>query len=187
MSVLIGIGLSAACGFRIFVPLFIASIAAKTGHLQLAMGYEWMGSWPTLLALGVATGCEIAAYYVPWIDHLMDMIASPAAVGAGMLVAASTMVDVPPYAKWALVIIGGGGAAATTQFASVNLRLLSSACTGGIGNPIVSTIEAVGATVVSILTIFIPIVALLFMLMVGIILYRIFGSSRIYDVRHGNQ
>lgn len=177
MSVLVGIGLSAACGFRVFVPLFIASIAAKTGHLHLAAGYEWLGSWPAIVALGCATGCEIAAYYVPWVDNLMDTIASPAAVGAGMLVAASTMVDVPQHLKWALVLVAGGGAA-TTQLATVKTRMLSTAFTGGFANPIVSTMEGIGSMVMSILTIMIPVLVLLFLVLVGILLHRIFGSSK---------
>lgn len=177
MSVLMGIGLSAACGFRVFVPLFIASIAAKMGCLNLAPGYEWLGSWPVIVTLGCAMGCEIVAYYVPWIDNLMDALASPAAVGAGMLVAASTMVDVPQHLKWALVLLAGGSAA-TTQLATVKTRMLSTAFTGGVANPIVSTIEGIGSMVMSVLAMIIPVMGLIFLTLTGIVLYRLFAGGK---------
>src|SRR5436853_235068 len=86
LSLLIGIGLSAACGFRVFVPLLVVSVASHTGHLHLSSGFEWMGSDAALIAFAVATVLEVAAYYSPWLDNLLDTIASPAAVIAGTLV-----------------------------------------------------------------------------------------------------
>ena len=35
VSIALGIGLAAAVGFRVFLPLLVASIAAYTGHLHL--------------------------------------------------------------------------------------------------------------------------------------------------------
>ena len=40
LSLLLGIGLSAACGFRVFVPLLIMSLASQNGPLALAPGFE---------------------------------------------------------------------------------------------------------------------------------------------------
>ena len=62
LSVLLGIGLSAACGFRIFVPFLVVGIAARTGHVTLGPSFAWMATTPALIALGVATAFEIAAY-----------------------------------------------------------------------------------------------------------------------------
>src|SRR5436309_7251833 len=99
LSLLIGIGLSAACGFRVFVPLLVVSVASHTGHLHLSSGFEWMGSDAALIAFAVATVLEVAAYYIPWLDNLLDTIASPAAVIAGTMVTASLVTDMSPFLK----------------------------------------------------------------------------------------
>jgi len=145
VSVAVGLGLAAACGFRVFVPLLIASLAAHFGRLPLANGFDWLASVPALVALGTATVLEVGAYYVPWLDHALDVVATPTAVLAGMLAAASVVTDLPPLLKWSTVIIGGGGAAGLIQGASVLLRLKSGALTGGLANPLVSTAELAGA------------------------------------------
>src|SRR6266699_2109248 len=105
LSICVGIGLSAACGFRVFVPLLVMSIAALSGHLALAHGFEWIGSYPALVAFAVATCLEITGYYIPWVDHLLDTVATPAAIIAGTLVSASLVADVSPFLRWALAII----------------------------------------------------------------------------------
>jgi hypothetical protein len=74
LGLIIGIGLSAACGFRVFVPLLGLSLAALTGHLDLSPGFEWIGSWVAFLAFATATVLEIGAYSIPWFDHLMDTL-----------------------------------------------------------------------------------------------------------------
>src|SRR5882762_9625453 len=119
LSLLIGIGLSAACGFRVFVPLLVVSIAAHTGHLKLASGFAWMGSDAALIAFAVATALEIAAYYVPWLDNLLDTLATPAAVIAGTLVTASLATEMSPFLKWTLAVIAGGGVAGLVQGTTV--------------------------------------------------------------------
>src|SRR5712691_7979200 len=118
-SVCVGVGLSAACGFRVFVPLLALSIASLSGHLHLAHGFEWVGTYPALIAFSVATAVEILGYYIPWVDHLLDTIASPAAVMAGTLITASLVTDVGPFWKWSLAIIAGGGAAGLVQGTTV--------------------------------------------------------------------
>jgi hypothetical protein len=160
VSVAVGLGLAAACGFRVFVPLLIASLAAHFGHLPLAGGFEWLASLPALLALGTATVLEIGAYYMPWLDHALDLVATPAAVLAGMLATASVATDLPPLLKWSTVIIGGGGAAGLIQGASVLLRLKSGLLTGGLANPLLATVELLGAGTTALLAILLPFVCL---------------------------
>src|SRR6266568_2193185 len=122
LSICVGIGLSAACGFRVFVPLLVMSIAALSGHLTLAHGFEWIGSYPALVAFAVATCLEIAGYYIPWVDHLLDTVATPVAIIAGTLVSASMVTDLSPFLKWTLAIIAGGGAAGMVQATTVLTR-----------------------------------------------------------------
>src|SRR5260370_22897301 len=122
VSICVGIGLSAACGFRVFVPLLLMSIAAMSGHLTLAPGFEWIGSYPALIAFSAATALEIAAYYIPWVDNLLDTIATPAAILAGTLVTASLVTGASPFLKWSLAILAGGSAAGMVQGTAVGAR-----------------------------------------------------------------
>lgn len=158
VAVAIGLGLAAACGFRVFVPLFAASIAANGGHLTLAPGFDWLGSSAAMVAFGSATLLEIGAYYVPWLDHLLDTVTTPASVVAGVVASASVLVDLPPLIKWSVAIVGGGGIAGLTQGATVAVRTKSGLFTGGLANVAVSTFELIGAT--AILAIALPLVAL---------------------------
>ena len=167
LSLCIGIGLSAACGFRVFVPLLGMSIASLSGHLDLVTGFEWIGTWPVLVALAAATVLEIGAYYIPWLDNLMDAVATPCAVVAGIIATASMVGDVSPFLQWALAIIAGGGAAGVVQVGTVTVRGVSSGTTGGLGNCLVSTGELVASVLVTLLAIVVPIVCICLVLWFG--------------------
>lgn len=158
-SILLGIGLSAATGFRIFVPFFVASIASLTGYLPLSSSFEWIGTYPALILFGVATTIEIAAYYIPWLDNLLDSIATPAAFIAGAILMVAVLSGLPPLAKWALAIIAGSGAAGIVQTGTTVTRAASTTTTGGLANPVVSTVEAGSSFGLSLLSIMLPIAA----------------------------
>lgn len=160
LSICLGIGLSAACGFRVFIPMLIVSIAANAGHLTLAKGFEWLASDAAVMAFGIATVLEIAAYYVPWLDNLLDSIASPAAVIAGTIISASVMTDMSPFMRWTLAAIAGGGVAAAVQGITVFARAASTTLTGGLANPVLATAELGGSSVVTLLALFVPFLAL---------------------------
>jgi hypothetical protein len=159
LSVCLGIGLAAACGFRIFVPLLVMSIAANSGHLSLAGGFDWIATRPALIAFAVATLLEVVAYYVPWLDNLLDTAAVPIAVVAGVVVTASVVTDTSPLLRWSLAVIAGGGAAATTQAITTAVRHVSSFTTMGLGNPVVATAEAGGSLGLTALAIVAPVAA----------------------------
>ena len=182
LGICLGIGLSAACGFRVFVPLLVMNLASLSGHLHLAHGFEWIGSHPATIAFSVATALEIAGYYIPWVDHLLDTVATPVAVIAGTLVTASVVTDMSPFLKWTLAAIAGGGAAGLVQGGTVLVRGASTATTGGFGNPVVATLELLGALMTSLLALVAPIaVALVFVvvvLLVGKPLYRKLRTGR---------
>lgn len=160
-GLLIGIGLSAACGFRVFVPMLVTSIAAHAGHLKLTAGFAWLGSDMALVAFSIATVLEIGAYYVPWLDNLLDSIATPAAVVAGTVVTGAMVGDMSPILKWSLAAIAGGGTAAVVQGATVLARGASTALTGGLGNPLLATAELGGSVVMGVLAVLAPIAAVL--------------------------
>jgi hypothetical protein len=163
LSILIGIGLSAACGFRVFVPLLVMSLASRAdvGHLALAPSFAWIGSTPALIAFAVATALEIAGYYIPWVDNLLDAAATPTAIVAGILVTASAAGGMSPSLRWSLAILAGGGTAAVFQGITATARQISSFTTGGLGNPVVATVEAGGSAILSVLAITLPVLAVL--------------------------
>jgi hypothetical protein len=182
-AICVGIGLSAACGFRIFVPMLGLSIASMSGQLELASGFEWIGTPLAVTAFTVATILEIAAYYIPWLDNLMDSMTTPAAIVAGTIMTGSMTGEMAPFLKWSIALIAGGGTAGVVQAGSVIIRGASSATTGGLGNPIVSTGELAGSATVTFLAIFIPalaafLTAILLIWILNKIYKRIFAKKK---------
>src|SRR6476659_4001754 len=134
LSVALGIGLAAATGFRLFLPLLVLSAAAYTGHVSLNESFAWLGTPAAMIMLGTAAIVEIAAFYIPGVDNLLDTLATPGAVVAGTIASAATMTDLPPMLKWTTAVIAGGGVAGVTQGLTAMLRAKSTVLTGGLGN-----------------------------------------------------
>lgn len=168
LGLFIGVGLAAACGFRVFVPLFAASLAIDAGYLTPMAGFEWLGSPLAMVALGAATIVEVAGFYIPWVDNALDSLASPAAVIAGTVLTVTFLPDLGGFAEWVIAAIVGGGTAGVVQAGSVLVRGTSTATSGGLANPIVSTAELGGAVTMASMAIFIPLLA---MLIVGLGLF----------------
>ena len=160
VSIALGIGLAAAVGFRVFVPLLVASIAAYTGHLHLDDHFAWLGSITAITMLGVAAVVEILAYYIPAVDNVLDTLTAPLALVAGTIVSAAVITDLPPLIKWSAAVIAGGGAAAITQGVAALVRAKSTTFTAGLGNPVVSTAEMVASVAVSLLALLAPLLTL---------------------------
>lgn len=159
LSLVMGLGLSASCGFRVFVPLLVASIAAKMGYLPLGSGFQWIGSMPAIICFAAATIFEIGGYYIPFVDNILDTVTTPASVVAGTLLTASAILpDIDPMIKWGLGIIVGGGSAGIIQAGTALTRATSTATTAGAANPIVATIEHILAIAGSIFSLVIPFV-----------------------------
>jgi len=167
LSVATGIALAAAAGFRAFVPLLAAGLAIHFGWLEPARGFDWLGEPIVLVALSVATLTEIAAYYVPGVDHALDLIGAPVAVVAGIVAAAGVMVGMPDWLRW-LTAIGAGGAIATAGHALNAVgRAKTGAVSGGLGNPAYSTAELAGSVLLSALAFLLPVVALVAVAAIG--------------------
>ncbi len=175
-SIAMGIALSACCGFRVFIPMLGASFAGYQGWFTLPADMQWISSVPALICFGTAAVLEIAAYYIPFVDNLLDTLATPLAVGAGTILAASFLpvAELKPMLKWILVIIAGGGTAATVQTGTGLLRLASSKTTAGMGNSIVATGENAMAISGTLLSFVAPVVvAVIFLLLIGWILKKL--------------
>jgi hypothetical protein len=160
LSVALGVGLAAATGLRLFLPMLVASAAAYTGYLPLSENFAWLGTLPALILLGVAAAVDILAYYIPGVDNLLDTLATPAAFVAGTVIAAAVMTDLPPMVKWAAAIIAGGGIAGVTQSVTALVMAKSTIFTGGLGNPAVATAEFGGSLLVSLLALAAPVLTL---------------------------
>ena len=169
ISILLGIGLAASSGFRLFVPLFVLSLATHFGYIPVGDSFTWIGSITAIICLGIATVAEILGYYIPFVDNLLDTISLPLAGIAGTVAMASTMLNLDPMLTWGLAIIAGGGTAAAIS------------TTAGLGNPIVSTTETAAASFLSVLAVFFPIIAFIFVLVlvfIGFKLFKRFFSSK---------
>ena len=166
LSLFLGIGLASASGFRVFLPLFALSLASYFHIWELNESWQWIAGIPTLITLGIATIAEIIAYYIPFIDNLLDTIATPLAAIAGTIVMASTVVDVSPMMTWVLAIIAGGGTATAMQGMTTLTRIASSIKTAGLGNPVVSTAETGTAITLSTFAIFLQIVAIILVVVI---------------------
>ncbi|HRR28701.1 MAG TPA: DUF4126 domain-containing protein, partial [Victivallales bacterium] len=161
IAIIMGIGLSAACGFRVFIPMLIISIAARYGHIKLAENFIWLSSWPALITFLTASILEIATYYIPIVDNIMDNLSTPTAIIAGIILSSSIIIDISPLVKWTLAIIVGGGTAGGIQTLTALIRASSSVITAGIANCIISTIELFLSLILSVFAIFLPIIGLI--------------------------
>jgi hypothetical protein len=159
IGVFVGLALSAAVGLRVFVPLLLTGFAARLGYLDLTADMAWLGSDAALVALATATVLEVSAYYVPWLDNLLDAIATPTAVVAGVITWAAVTPELSPLLRWTLAVVAGGGAAGLVQSATALLRWKSSAFTAGGGNSVVATGELLGAVGLSLLGVLAPVLA----------------------------
>jgi Domain of unknown function (DUF4126) len=160
LSVVLGLALAAATGFRVFLPMLIVSGAAYTGHLHLDDSFAWLGSPSALIMLSVAAVVEVLAYYIPVVDNLLDVVAAPAAFIAGTILSAAVMTDMPPMVKWTAAVVAGGGVAGFTRGLTGILRAHSTVLTGGLGNSVIATAELGGAVLIPFLALAAPVAAI---------------------------
>jgi|TARA_R100000479_G_scaffold70100_3_gene33790 hypothetical protein len=178
LSIFLGIGLAAAVGFRVFLPLLILSLAGYYDVIPLNNSWQWVGSLTAIITLGVATLIEIFGYYIPWFDNALDTIALPLATLAGTAVMVATITDLDPIITWALAIIAGGGTAAAIKGNASAARLTSSTTTAGFANPVLTTVETGISTLMSILSIFVPIIAFVLVVVLFFIIFRFYKKLR---------
>jgi len=178
LSIFLGVGLAASVGFRVFLPLFALSLASYFGVWDLNSNWEWVGSFAAVMTLGIATLLEIFAYFIPWFDNLLDSIAVPLAAIAGTAVMVSTVANLDPVTTWALAIIAGGGTATAIKGAGATGRLASTATTGGLANPVITTVETGTAAVVTVASIFAPILGAILVIIILFFIFKIYRSLR---------
>ncbi len=185
ISAFIGIGLAAASGFRVFLPMFAVSLASYMGWIPMNDTFAWLSGLPTLITTGIATVVEILAYYIPYVDHLLDTLSVPLATVAGSVLFASQFADIGTFPQWALALIAGGGTAAAISSGFAGTRAASTATTGGLGNSVVATTETAGAGIMSVLAMAAPIIAgiaaIILVIVVIILGRKIWNKFRNYN------
>jgi len=179
MATLMGISLAAASGFRVFLPPFLLSLAARFDVIWfldidlVGTQFEFFTSTLAIVVLGIATIAEFAGFYAPWVDNALDSIATPAAIVAGVSMTAIVLEGSDPVVQWAVAIIAGGGVAATIQAATVTTRSLSSTFTFGLGNSTVATGENVASIALTLIAILIPFISAFVVILVVALLLRV--------------
>ena len=174
----LGVTLSAASGFRLFLPLLALSLATLFGNLELSSSFSWLGTYPIAIALAIATVVEIMAYCIPVVDNLLDAIEIPVAVTIGTLLTAATLKDVNSlYLWWGLSIIAGGGTAGIIATFTALTRLAFTGVTAGTGNFLVAITEALSSGVLSILAL--TILPLAIAIVIGLLILAIVKLPKI--------
>ena len=175
IAAFMGISLAAASGFRVFLPPFLMSLAVRSGVVDIELigtQFEFFTSTPAIIILGIAMLAEFAAYYAPFIDNILDTIATPAAVFAGVGMTAISLEGTEPIIQWSIAVIAGGGMSATIQTATVAARGISSTLTLGVANPVVATGENIASIALAIIALLFPILAISFATLVALLLVR---------------
>jgi len=170
-----GLGLAAASGFRVFLPPFLMAVWVRFGFLDVNIDgteFEAFSSDVSILLLGVASLSEILAYKIPWMDNMLDSLATPMAGLAGVSVVAISLEGADPSVQWALAIIAGGGTSLSIQSATVAGRGLSSMFTLGLANPFFSTIEDIASVSLIFIALLAPLLALFASLMLIFVILR---------------
>lgn len=179
----LGIALSACCGFRIFVPMLVAGLASRFHIFNFSESFSWLAGTPALVALGAATVAEITAYYVPFIDNILDTISAPLAAIAGTLLATSVIPIDNEWMKWIIGIVAGGGGAGLISSGTGLLRLFTSKTTLGTGNAVMATGENTAAIGGSIFAFLIPVImAALFVLLIFWIIKKIYNRFAVKKI-----
>ena len=159
LSLSLGLGLAAACGFRVFIPPLMMGIASRVDLYELEGSFTWVGETWAIAIFGIATILEIGGYFIPWIDNLLDAVATPAAILGGIFVTSASLEgEMDPSVQWMLSIIAGGGVSGVIQLGTVATRAISTGTTGGLANPLISLLEAVASIICIILSLFLVVI-----------------------------
>jgi len=167
-------GLSGSAGLNAYIPLLLVALAARfpisSPLIKLQPPYDLMGSWWIIGLLVVLLVVEIIADKVPAVDTVNDGIQTFVRPAAGAILFAgstSAVTEINPL----LAIVAGVLVAGSVHATKAAARPVVTVSTMGVGNPVVSTLEDVTAFVVSLLALFLPIIAGL--LMVGFLIIAI--------------
>jgi hypothetical protein len=183
-------GLSGAAGLNAYIPLLTLAIMHRMGLAHLAAPYDALGQPWCIALLVVLLIVEIVVDKIPGADHVNDVIHTAIRPAAGALIFAAEGAQtswVHPGVWIALGLLMGGGVHAGKALS----RPVVNMGTAGLGAPVVSVIEDLVSTILSIVAILAPVVALVLLFVFGWLLVKLFRrffggwrkENRVYRVR----
>src|SRR5581483_9232592 len=177
-SILAAFGLSAASGLNAYIPLLMVGLTARfTNWIQLSPPFDVLTNEWVLGALVVLLGIEFFADKIPVVDHVNDVIQTFVRPAAGAILFASeahVITSIHPVIAIILGLLVAFGVHATKATA----RPVVTVATGGIGNPIVSTIEDAASFGITLTAILAPILLLFALALLLVIAYRLWTRKK---------
>ena len=157
MDVISGLTLAAPAGLNAYIPLLAVAVGERVGWLHLREPFDALGSWWVIAIIAVLLAVEVVADKVPAVDHANDVIQTVVRPAAGGLLAvsASGQGTVSPVVLVVCGVLIAGGVHAV----KASSRPVVNVSTAGVGTPVVSTLEDVGALIVTVLALIAPWVA----------------------------
>jgi len=166
-GVLGAFGLSASAGLNAYIPLLVVSLMAKfTNLIELAEPWNALESWWTIGVLAVLGTVELVADKVPVVDQVNDAVQTFIRPVAGVILfatSAKTITEINPVLSMICGLLVAGSVHAAKSLVA---RPIIEASTAGIGTPVVSTVEDVFATVISVLAVALPLLMLILLILI---------------------
>jgi hypothetical protein len=176
------LGLSTAAGLNAYIPLLTVGLLSRyTDLIELPAPWDRLGDPLVLGIVGVVGVADFIGDKVPIVDHVLQVIGTVVApvVGGVLAFASATAFDVDPG-----VTVGLGVAAAlATQVGRTAARPVSTATTGGGGNPVLSLAEDGVSATLSITALVWPVVTAVLALVVLVAVFLIWRKWREFRQR----
>jgi len=162
MNALLGIftafGLSASAGLNAYIPLLVIGVIAHyTDAIKLNPPYDTLANPYILILIGILLIIEMIADKVPLANHINDLIHTfvrPVAGAIAFAASANVITGIHPLLALACGLLVAGSVHVVKSAA---IRPAVTATTGGAANVPVSAAEDITSTVVSLLSILVPI------------------------------
>lgn len=155
-------GLSGSAGLNAYIPLLIVALAgrfpANDPLINLSSPYDLLSSWWAIGLLVILLVIEMTVDKIPAVDTLNDGIQTFVRPVAGAILFAgstSAINDMNPILAILAGVLVAGGVHATKGV----VRPVVTASTAGTGNWAVSLTEDIAAAGMSLMAIFVPIIA----------------------------
>jgi hypothetical protein len=151
-------GLSAAAGLNAWLPLFAGALAQRLDLVDLAQPFDDLSGTGALVVLGVLTIADFVGDKIPAVDHVLHAIGTVVAPASGAVLFTGQTgadTDLPTLAA----ILLGAGTAESIHAGRAAIRPISTATTAGLGNPVLSVLEDLGALGLTLAAFIVPVLA----------------------------
>lgn len=177
-SILSAFGLSAASGLNAYIPLLLVGLTARfTDWIKLSAPFDLLANEWVIGVLVVLLGIEFFADKIPLVDHANDVIQTFIRPTAGAILFASetqVITQIHPVVALILGLLVAFGVHATKAAA----RPVVTLTTGGLGNPVVSTVEDVASVGLSLTAILAPVLLIFAFIALILAAYMIWSRKR---------